>query len=319
MRVDPASRDRASQAWARRRLAVSAEENAGATIFSSGSGEPPRVVVIAGIHGDEPEGVVAARTLLDDGPPTRGTLTIVPVCHERAFEAAQRSSPEDGRDLARTFPGDPSGGATQRLAAVLASEVLAHADVLIDLHTGGRHYDMPLLVGCADVDERPEGLRLARAFGAPYIWVHERWSPGRTPALVAAAGGVPLYVEAPGGEQLDGSTVRSYRDGVSRVLCALEMRAAPAATDPSPGSVVLTGSGNLDDIAVRTDVPGLFAAARAAGERVAEDETIGILYPTTGSDPVPVVARDAGVIVYLRKSARVDDGTALYAIAPVRE
>ena len=52
-------------------------------------------------------------------PAFRGRLRLVPVAHEAAHVASLRSSPIDGRNLARTFPGDPAGEPTERLAAAL--------------------------------------------------------------------------------------------------------------------------------------------------------------------------------------------------------
>ena len=67
----------------------------------------------------------------------RGTLLAVPIAHLAAFAAAMRTSPIDGVNLARVFPGDPAGTVTARLADKLFHEVVADADLLVDLHSGG--------------------------------------------------------------------------------------------------------------------------------------------------------------------------------------
>ena len=96
----------------------------------------PRVVVLGGVHGDETEGVLAASRLTREVDAlARGILDVVPVCHEVAFAADSRTSPLDGGNLARVFPGDAAGSPTERLAHHLTRDVLQGADLLVDLHT----------------------------------------------------------------------------------------------------------------------------------------------------------------------------------------
>ena len=105
----------------------------------------PTLVVTAGVHGDEYEGIETIARLYQQLEPTalRGTLVMLPVCNLPAYESAQRSSQIDGLNLARTFPGDANGTITQRIAAWIRAHLLAHADFYIDLHSGGVAYDIP--------------------------------------------------------------------------------------------------------------------------------------------------------------------------------
>jgi predicted deacylase len=93
-------------------------------------------VAIAGIHGDEPEGILALMELWDElSVDFRGRLVIVPVAHPSAFEAGQRRSPVDGLDLNRSFPGRNDGSPTERLAHLITSQIVGHADFLCTLHS----------------------------------------------------------------------------------------------------------------------------------------------------------------------------------------
>jgi hypothetical protein len=84
-----------------------------------GDGEP-EVAVVGGIHGDEPCGVEAIDTLVDEGPPVERPVKLV-VANERALEAGERYVDED---LNRAFPGDHGAGTHEgRLAARLAAEL----------------------------------------------------------------------------------------------------------------------------------------------------------------------------------------------------
>jgi predicted deacylase len=73
------------------------------------SGTPgPTTALIAGNHGDEYEGEVAlaelARTL--DPADLTGHLIIMPTLNQPAAVGARRTSPIDGGNLNRSFPGD---------------------------------------------------------------------------------------------------------------------------------------------------------------------------------------------------------------------
>ena len=64
-------------------------------------------------------------------------MIAMPVVNPLAFAAGSRTTPEDGLNLARVFPGNPNGSITERLAAVIFNEYVSRANYLIDLHSGG--------------------------------------------------------------------------------------------------------------------------------------------------------------------------------------
>ena len=135
------------------------------------SGDGPRLAVLAGVHGDEPEGVLAARRLLVrlETLPFAGTVVVIPVACPGAFAADTRASAVDGLNLARTFPGNPGGSDSQRLAHALTEQVIAPASLLVDLHSSGKDYEMPLFAGAyhgGGRDRTPLG-GVPRAHSAP--------------------------------------------------------------------------------------------------------------------------------------------------------
>jgi len=102
-------------------------------------GDGPRVLVLAGNHGDEYEGQIAALTLTRRlrAPDVRGHLLIVPVLSLTASAAGTRLWP-DGSNFNRVFPGQRQGTVAQRLACYLSEEVFPRTDCVIDMHSGGR-------------------------------------------------------------------------------------------------------------------------------------------------------------------------------------
>ncbi|MFC4669251.1 succinylglutamate desuccinylase/aspartoacylase family protein [Seohaeicola nanhaiensis] len=106
-------------------------------VVAKGSG--PTVLLTGGVHGDEYEGPVALARLAREIDPdqVRGRIIIVPTMNHPAFVAGTRTSPIDGINLNRTFPGKRDGTATEMIAHYITTELLPRADCLIDLHAGG--------------------------------------------------------------------------------------------------------------------------------------------------------------------------------------
>src|SRR5262249_47492115 len=96
----------------------------------------PCLALVAGIHGDEYDGIFALQALAHTlvAGTLLGSLLIVFVANPLAFRAAQRRTPEDDRDLNRVFPGRPDGSISERLAHRLCHDLLRQADLVFTLH-----------------------------------------------------------------------------------------------------------------------------------------------------------------------------------------
>ena len=103
--------------------------------------EGPVVLVSGGVHGDEINGIITAKRILeeiDNGLELlRGTLIIIPLVNIYGFLSNSRTFP-DGRDLNRSFPGSKKGSLAGRIAYILNEQIIPHIDYGIDFHTGGR-------------------------------------------------------------------------------------------------------------------------------------------------------------------------------------
>ena len=278
------------------------------------SGVPgPRFVILGGVHGDETEGALAAgRLAAASVTPAKGIIDIVPVCHEAAFAADSRTSPIDGGNLARVFPGDPGGSPTARLAHHLFSEVLDGADFLIDLHTSGQHYDMPFLAGYRGEKphEQSVGERAAIAFGADFVWRHPHRSEGRTVSVVDHA----IYCESPGGGPTNPATVQAYADGVLRVLVELGWldEGPPRRTEPQTR---VTGGGNLDSDMVSVTHTGVFLADVKRGDFVVAGHRLGHVIDVAGTVLEELTAATDGHVMALKRRSPVVGGDLVVCLA----
>ena len=108
-------------------------------IASVANGDGPNVLVLAGNHGDEYEGQVAALRLIQELEPAQvsGRVTIIPVLSTAASKANTRMWPS-GVNFNRSFPGSPDGPPNEQLADYLTRFLFPPADVVIDMHSGGR-------------------------------------------------------------------------------------------------------------------------------------------------------------------------------------
>jgi predicted deacylase len=292
---------------------------AGITVLTArGPRTGPTLALLSGVHGDEWEGVVAlgriCRFLHDRG--IHGEVRLVSVSNEPAFAAKSRCAPEDDRDLARCFPGDPGGSLSQRLAALLTERVIRGADFLIDLHSAGLHYTMPTLVGFTD-DPSAMGRQSAEAaarFGAPVIWRHPAPPPPGRTISVAHDQGIPnLYVETTGAGNVHAADIACYTQGVRNVMGLLgQLEEAPL---PAPAPVRLQGSGDLDAALVRAHHAGVLLLQARLLQRLAVGEVVGTIVNPHGEVVETLVAAHAGVVVMLRHTPHVAPGDRICHLA----
>jgi hypothetical protein len=214
-------------------------------ILIRGTGEGPTLVVTAGVHGDEYEGVRTIFEITESLHPAdmSGDLIAVPTANPPAFWAGTRCSPLDDANLARVFPGVPDQGPSEAIAHALAQQVIAQADFYIDLHSAGVACLMPTMVGYYAND--PRGRAAAECFGAPVTWSHPTIAPGRTISFAHERGIPWLYTEARGAGRIHPDDLRVFTNGVTNLMKHLGMIAGKPA-DPSTIKTRLHGDGNID-------------------------------------------------------------------------
>lgn len=279
----------------------------------TGSEPGATLVVTAGVHGDEYEGIEAIAKIFQQTDPAtlRGTLVMVPVCNVPAYEAATRSSPVDGLNLARVFPGDADGMLTQRIAYWMAEKLLREADFYIDLHSGGVAAQIPTLIGYIhDAGELGQRSRAgAEAFGAPVLWGHPLpLPPGRTISAATEFGVPALYTEAPGGGYARPDDVACFAQGVINVMRHLDMLDG----EPQPRAMThdLYGDGNLDKV-LSAPVAGYFRAEVDLLAEVNANQRLGVVCDFSGETLAEIRANRAGVVIMLRRVHRVHPGDGL--------
>ncbi len=194
-------------------------------IIDAGDGGPV-VLICAGVHGDEYEPIMAAYQLESSLPDKviSGKVIIVPFVNGTAVSSHTRYG-NDGLDLARICPGKSDGSSSEKDAAEI-SALIINSDYLIDMHTGGRIFDIFPMAGYMlhpSQEVLDKQREMAKAFGLPAIWGTDHEPNGRTLSVARDAMVPSIYVEYGGGSITRKEIVSSYTDGCLRVLAMLGM------------------------------------------------------------------------------------------------
>ncbi|MEF3305060.1 succinylglutamate desuccinylase/aspartoacylase family protein [Paenibacillus sp. GYB003] len=292
-------------------------------LLIAGAHEGRTLLVLAGVHGDEYEGMDAILRLYRDIRPETlaGTLVMAPAANPLACRGGTRHSPEDGLNMARVFPGERLGRPTERLAWQLHHRFIARADFLLDLHSGGANYAVSTLVGYCHDDGTDVGRRsraAAESFGAELLWAHESVAPGRTVSSATALGVPWLYTEAYGGRRVRGQDAELFYNGARNVMRHLGMlpdRGEPgSAREPAPARRIY-GDGNFDG-SETAGASGFFVPQTELGAAIRAGEPVGAIYGFDGEERQRVLASRDGVVVMLPGTPAVRAGEPLFLIAP---
>jgi predicted deacylase len=284
------------------------------------NGDGPTLLVTAGNHGDEYEGQVAAANLVRALSPEAisGRVIIAPALNLPAAIAGRRASPLDNGNLNRSFPGNPLGGPTAKIAAFADGQLLPRADLVIDLHSGGTVFDY---VGCLFASEHPDSDVRARtraaidAFGAPWCLTKPYRDDETTLLGSAARRSVPyLSTELGGMGTVGASMLELAESGLGRLLAQLGI--VPPRKEPKPAAPrwLRFRDGSLFPVAPES---GVFEARCKLGQEIASGDLCGLLHVVEqpGRDPIRITFRDPGVVVGLRHIARVVAGDDLAHVA----
>ena len=126
--------------------------NAIPVTFINGKYDGPTVLVTSGVHGSEYPGIAASMELGKELKPAdiHGCLVIMHPVNVSAFWARMAEiCPEDGLNLNRVFPGNPTFSRTYKLADFLLNEFILKADYYLDLHSGDLLEERDLLGYCS--------------------------------------------------------------------------------------------------------------------------------------------------------------------------
>lgn len=288
------------------------------TVIRNGDG--PTALLTGANHGDEYEGPVALQdlALTLDPRSIAGRVIIIPAANFPAFRAGRRTSPIDGGNLNRTFPGRPDGTSTEKIADYFTRTLAPMADIVLDYHSGGKSLDfIPFAASHVLNDKEQETACVAamRAFNAPYsMMLLEMDNVGMYDTAVEEQGKVFVSTELGGGGTATARSIAIARKGARNVLIHAGILKGELVVEPS---IYLDMPG--DDCFVVCKHDGLIEPLIDLGEEVREGDVVARVWPVdrTGIEPVPYHARRGGILAGRHCPGLVKSGDCMAIIAVV--
>lgn len=281
----------------------------------------PHVAIVAGLHGDEYNGVYAAaetvRRLKELRPDQiTGRITVIPAVNVFGMNTGCRFWPFDDTDINRMFPGYELGETTQRIAASVTSS-LEDATHLVDIHSSNdalreiphiRLYDQKMDI----VDE-------ARTFRLPIIW-------RRVPSAAVASQMTYLFsrrtpnayiIQAGSAKRINKRFVQDVVAGIGRFLVSCSAVIPGVFGDDDNGQDSSVIDSTRIGFCYSLDA-GIFVTAVSTGDHVLEGDLIGqIISPLDGSTRATLLSPTDGLVMSLRVSPVVYENDLLARIANI--
>lgn len=286
------------------------------SVLCGGAG--PTVLLTAGNHGDEYEGILALRDLCHRLDPARlaGRVIVLPQMNAPAVAAGTRTSPIDRGNLNRSFPGRPDGTVTERIADYVSRTLLPLADLVADLHSGGRTLDfLPFAASHVLPDKAQENACAAAvaAFGAPWsVKMLEIDAAGMFDTEAEAQGKVFVTTELGGGGTTGPERMAIARRGVWNLLHHAGCLEGPGSDQPTRWLDMPDG-----DCFVFAEDGGLAEPLVDLGQTVRRGDPVMRLWPLgrPGGGPVPLAAARDGIVVCRHVPGIAQPGDCLCVVA----
>lgn len=265
----------------------------------------PVVVLLAGVHGDEINGVEIIRRIIRKKfhKPQKGTIICVPVFNIFGFLNYNRELP-DGRDLNRSFPGSATGSLASQFAFHFMKEIVPLADVILDFHTGAAQRHNFAQIRCVSKDEK--SVELAKIFNPPFI-LNSPFIPKTIRESVYKKGKQILLFEGGKANSIDEQIVEEGMNGIKRILSHFGMRSFKIDISEGREPIFLKSSKWL-----RAPISGLFLTTVANGKFVEKGEVLGVVSDPFGKLEKRVKAPNSGYVFCLNEAPIVYKGDAVF-------
>ncbi|MAM17901.1 MAG: succinylglutamate desuccinylase [Gramella sp.] len=269
----------------------------------------PVVLLTAGIHGDEINGVEIIRQIISKGinKPRIGTIICIPIVNIFGFLNMTREFP-DGRDLNRVFPGTKHGSLASRFAYQFVKKILPIADFCLDFHTGGAARFNAPQIRVKKGDE--QSLKYARIFNAPFT-IHSK-TITKSYRETCSKLGIPVLLFEGGKSQDSNKEVAKVGvEGAMRILSHLDMLSNKFDyPDVHQETVVIEHTTWM-----RAKYSGLLHIKIPCGKHVEKGEYIATITDPYGKFRHKIKAGNAGYIINVNESPIVYQGDAIFHIS----
>jgi predicted deacylase len=275
-------------------------------IIEHSSNPGPIVLLLAGIHGDETNGVGIVREIIDlkINKPKNGTIICIPVFNIFGYLIQTREFP-DGRDLNRMFPGTVNGSLASQFAYQFTEKIAPFVDYIIDFHTGGGERDNIAQIRCSVGDEK--ALELAKVFNPPMIVFSNNITKSLRDTL-HKMGKTVLLFEGGKSNELNPTIINEGVNGTRNVLIRLGLIEGKITVRATPIFVKKAKW-------LRASDSGMFKIRVTNGSYVKKREVLGVIQDPFGEFKKNIYAPFNGHIFCVNKTPIVNKGDALFHLS----
>ncbi|MEK6152762.1 succinylglutamate desuccinylase/aspartoacylase family protein [Flavobacteriaceae bacterium 3-367] len=268
----------------------------------------PTVLVQAGLHGDEINGIEIVRRMLHEKrfKISKGAVIAVPILNIFGFIHFSRDVP-DGKDVNRSFPGTKSGSMASRIAYHYVSEIMHQMDYGIDLHTGGsQRHNFPQI---RYTIEDGESVELAKVFNAPFSF-SSRLIRGSFRNAAFKMKKPTIVFEAGESMRFDDFAISEGMQGILNVLKHFKM-----ITKIEPRYTERSTSVHIQDRKwLRAPTAGMFIPEITNGCELKKGQQIGMVTDTYAKNSKKIKAPYDGYVFCINHQAVVNQGDALFHV-----
>ncbi len=265
----------------------------------------PTLLVQAGLHGDEINGIEIVRRMLAEKRFSidKGAVIVVPLLNVFGFIHFSRDVP-DGKDVNRSFPGTKTGSMASRIAYHNRTEILPQIDFGIDLHTGGgQRNNFPQVRYTL---EDAQSKELAEVFNAPFSF-SSKLIKGSFRNAAFKMGKPTIVYEAGESMRFDDYALLEGMQGILNILKHLGMVKTIA-----PEYVERSKTVHLEERKwLRAPTAGMFIPKVTNGSAIKKDAILGLVTDTYAKRNKPIKAPYDGHIFCINHQAVVNRGDAL--------
>ncbi|NOI14938.1 N(2)-acetyl-L-2,4-diaminobutanoate deacetylase DoeB [Vibrio hepatarius] len=288
------------------------------TVIKNGPG--PTSLLTGGNHGDEYEGITSLLKLANSLQPEQiqGRVIIVPMMNLPAVQNASRTSSIDKGNLNRSFPGNPVGTVTEKIADYFSRYLVPMCDFALDIHSGGKTLDIVPFAAAHRLDnpDQEEACILgAKLFGAPYTMILlEMDATSLYDTAVESQGKVFVTTELRGGGTSTPETI-AYADRGIRNFLRFAGNLQGDYEKPAQPTKLL----DMPDAScyLQSQHQGIAEYLFDLGDAVELGDVMVKIYSTqrTGEAPIEYRAERSGIFAARRFPAMVNIGDTLAVLA----
>lgn len=297
------------------------------TVFC-GIEDGPVLGITAGVHGYEYPPILAGQRLIKSiNPKTlKGVVILVQIANLESFKnRVPYENPLDDKNLNRTFPGNPNGTITEKIANFITENVIAESDYFLDMHAGDAPEDLMSYSAYYSNSAMPEvsekGKAMAKALLLDHIIVFKTdgkdYVKKDKSSLYCSAEafkrGIPsVDIECGGLGKIKKDDINQIEIGVLNLLNHLNMTISNSEAKQNNTYQFISNRTYQE-----SNHDGVFYPSKKSGDYIEKGMKLGVITDYFGNTLQTIYAKANGVILYIIGTPPINKGETIIAIGNI--